>query len=333
MAKSSSWQSILQHIIKTPGELQRLSMALGLAPMTLTRWAHGNTHPNRSHLVRLVQFISPQYRQELIEALEEDYPEMQVWLKEDTPEQIPSDFFAEVLSIRTTTTDALRFWRMSEMILNQILAQLDPNGLGMSITLVQCMPPSVTHGNKIRSLRERAGKGTPPWPSDLEHLSLFLGMESLAGFAVEMRHIVNVEDLSKQTFLPSYQTEFEVSAAVHPIMLAGRVAGCLSASSTQVGHFSPPRLALLAAFSDLASLILDREDFYPSNLLELKVMPPPELQRPIISAFRLRVSKALIETGYYRQRMSNFEVEQKVWQEIEDEFIALPIDTPDPRFM
>ena len=194
----------------------------------------------------------------------------------------------------------------------------------MSITLVQCMPPSRAHGNKICSLRERAGKGTFPWAADLEHLALFLGMESLGGYATESRHIVNVDDLRKAKLLPAYQTEYEISAAAHPIMLGGRVAGCLSASSTQVAYFTQARQALLAAFSDLASLAFEKEEFYPADMIELRVMPKPEMQRPILSTFRQRVSKTLTNAAHQRLHMSNLEAEQKVWSELEDELLNLP---------
>src|SRR6266516_2701202 len=266
MSTSSSWQNILQHILKQSGERQHMATALGLSPMTLNRWASGESNPQRPHLIRLVQTVQPQYREELLIALEEVYPDIQSWSKDDATEEIPAEFFAQLLSIRTTTTEALRFWRISELILKQTLLQLDPNQRGMSVTLVQCMPPSAAHGNKIRTLRERVGKGTYPWAADLEHLALFLGMESLGGYATESRHIANVDDLSKSKLLPSYRTEFEVSAAAYPIMVGGKVAGCLSASSTQYAHFTQARQALLAAFSDLASLAFDEEDFYDPKL-------------------------------------------------------------------
>ena len=41
MVASQSWQSILQQVLKTSGERQRMATALGLSPMTLTRWASG----------------------------------------------------------------------------------------------------------------------------------------------------------------------------------------------------------------------------------------------------------------------------------------------------
>ncbi len=324
MAISSSWQVILQHILKQAGERQRIANILGLSPITLSRWAMGETHPQRSHLTRLIQAVQPQYREELLVALESSYPEIQSWFKDDTTEEIPSTFFEELLSIRTTTTESLRFWRISDVLLKQILLQLDPNQLGMSVTLVQCMPPSPMHGNKIRSLRERTGKGTYPWTADLEHLALFLGMESLGGYATEAGHIANIDDLSKAKLLPAYQTEFEISAAAYPIMLAGRIAGCLSVSSTQLGHFTQVRQTLLAAFCDLASLAFDESDFYDPNLIELRVMPKPSYQRPILNKFRERVAKTLTTATYQRRRMSNLEAEAIVWHEIENELLSLP---------
>src|SRR5213082_2685077 len=58
-------------------------------------------------------------------------------------------------------------------------------------------------------------------------MALFLGMESLAGYAVEARRVVNVDDLTKEKLLPAYRTEFEVSAAAHPILLGEILPGAL----------------------------------------------------------------------------------------------------------
>lgn len=314
------WSTILQGIIKSPAERQRLSTALGVTTMTLSRWASGESKPQRPHLIHLVQVIHPNQRQELIDALEIVYPDIQSWLLEDSTEQIPSDFFAQVLSIRTTTTESLRFWRISEVVLKQALAQLDPSQLGMAVKLVQCMPPSLVDG-KVRSLRERAGKGTPPWTADLEHDVLFLGLESLSGYAVEVRHIVNDDNLDENKTLPAVQDEFEVSAAAAPIRFEGRIAGCLLASSTQEKYFSQQRLNLLATFSDLISLAFDKSDFRHTNEIELRVLPKPEVQRPILANFRQRVTAKFQEAMTRRQQMSNFQIEQLAWQELETELL------------
>lgn len=315
-----SWSSVLQGIIKSSAERQRLSSALGVTSMTLSRWASGESKPQRPHLIHLLQVVHPAQRQDLLEALEVQYPEIQAWLTEDTSEQIPAEFFAQVLNIRTTTTESLRFWRISEAVLKQALAQLDPNRLGMAVKLVQCMPPS--SDGKIRSLRERAGKGTTPWPADLEHDVLFLGLESLCGYAVEVRHIVSDDDLRRDKHQPAIQDDNEVSAAAHPVRFEGRIAGCLLASSTQPGYFSQQRLNLLATFSDLISLAFDKDDFYPSNQIELRVMPDPRIQRPILANFRQRVTAKFQQAAYQRQHLSNAEIELQAWKELETELLT-----------
>lgn len=322
MTTTPSWQSILKQIIKTPTERRRLATALGLSEMTLVRWTNEGMLPQRSQITRLVQVVQQQYRQELTEALEAgSYPSIQTWLKEGPSEHISTEFYTHVLGLRTTTTESLRFWQISEAILFQVLEQLDPNRVGMSITLVQCMPPSDTHDGKIRSLREVAGKGTPPWDSDLTHLSLFLGMESLAGYVVEARHEATIEDLSKDHLVPAYRTENEVSAAAYPIMLGDSIVGCLSASSTQRSYFTQQRMALLGAFSNLVSLAFNKSDFHIASKVELRIMPPPDIQHPILSSFRQRVSKNLTNALHQRIQKTNSEAESEAWVAIENELI------------
>src|SRR5947199_9634436 len=105
MATSPTWQSILQQVLKTPGEQQRIAVAIGLSQMTLTRWAKGESNPQRPHLTRLVQVVQPSFRDELLAALETDYSDIHSWLKDDSSEQIPSEFISQLLSVRTTTPD------------------------------------------------------------------------------------------------------------------------------------------------------------------------------------------------------------------------------------
>jgi len=321
------WSIVLQSIIRSPTERKRLASALGMADMTLIRWANGDSTPQRPHLTRLIQVLQPTHREDLVNALKETYPDVQSWLRADVEERIASDFFAQVLNVRTTTTESLRFWRISEMVLKQALLQLDPNNLGMAVKLIQCMPPK---DGKIRSIRECAGKGTPPWTDELEHDVLFLGLESMSGYATETRHVVNDDDLRKSTTIPAYKGDYEISAVAHPIRIEGRVAGCLLASSTQVGYFTQQRVALTAAFSNLISLAFDKNDFYPASMLELRFMPPPEVQQPIIATFRERVTKKFHRSDHGGSRLSNPEIELAVWQEIEEELLSLPDESVEP---
>jgi len=313
------WRVVLRDIFKAPGERQRLANVLGLSVMTLNRWANGNTVPQRPHLIRLVQVIPQQYREELLAALGEMYPDVEVLITDDAPEFIPTEFCADVLKQRTLLPERMRFGRLSEMILDQMLRQFDPNQFGMSVTFVQCMPPSARQNGEICSLREITGKGTVPWTTDLGQLTLFLGAESLAGYVVERRSGTSIDDLRKETLRPAYQVGHEISAAASPIMLGGWIAGCLSVSSTQVGHFSQQRLQLLNAFSDLSTVIFDRKDFYDPDCIRLRLMPRPDVQQPIIAEFRQRVFDARDH-----RNLSSQEIEQRVWGEIEEEFLNRP---------
>lgn len=319
-----AWSIVLQGIIKSPSERQRLSAALGVTSMTLSRWASGESRPQRTHLIHLVQMVHPNQRQELLDTLEELYPDIQNWVNEVSSEQISAEFFAHVLNIRTTTTESLRFWRISDEVLKQALLQLDPNRLGMAVMLIQCMPPSPIDG-KIRSLRERTGKGTPPWTTDLEHDVLFLGLESLSGYSIEVRHIVSDDDLRQSKPFPAVQDSYEVSAAAHPIRFEGRIAGCLLASSTQPKYFSQERLNILATFSDLISLAFDDEDFYPASAIELRVMPKLEIQRPILANFRQRMTTKFQQAAQQPQQLTNAQIEMQVWQEIEAELLSISL--------
>jgi transcriptional regulator with XRE-family HTH domain len=312
------WQILLQNIIRSPAERQRLSSILGVTSMTLSRWANGESNPQRPHLLHLIQAVYPHFRQPLLAALEQSYPDLQTWLAEETT-QITSEFFAQVLSVRTLTSDTLRSWRICEMVLKESLIQLDPNHLGMAVKLVQCMPPDAAEG-KVRSLRERAGKGSSPWTTDLENDVLFLGLESMCGYAVEVRHGVSDPDLRKSTTFPTYKDGYEISAAAQPIRFENRLVGCLLASSTQVGYFSPPRLELLAAFSDLIALAFDKKEFYSPQCIELRALPTPKTQRPILSSFRQRMMERMINQ---RQYASNSALEIAIWQEIEAELLSL----------
>jgi GAF domain-containing protein len=319
------WRDVLQRSIKAPDERQRLATALGLTTTTLIRWASGETTPQDQQLARLVKAIHPKMREELIEALQHDYPAIRSSLEEETIESISPEFFAELLSVRATTPTSQRFWRVSDLVLSQILRQLDPNGLGMSITLVQCMPPTAEHHDKVYSLREVAGKGSLPWAAELEHLALFLGAESLGGYVTETGLPHSIDNLAYENLTPAYQSEFEISAAAHPVMFGGRIAGCLSVSSTSVAYFSPERMALLATFSDLVALAFEKHEFYPQEMIELKVMPAPAIQRPILASFQQRVAQAHIAAARQHQRITIQEAQRQVWRDIEDEFVSLTL--------
>jgi transcriptional regulator with XRE-family HTH domain len=324
------WSSILHDIIKSPYERQRLISALGVADMTLTRWANGESHPHSSHLIRLLQVVQAPHRQPLLEALELQFPDIRSHLRDEASEQISPHFFAEVIDVLTTTAENQRFWRITDMVLRQALVQLDPHRLGMSIQVIQCVPPG--EDKKIHSIRTTAGRGTSPWTGDLEHDILFLGLESLSGYTVEVRRTTYEPDLSKQGTIPVVRDEYEVSAAAHPIRYEGRIAGCLLASSRQIDHFSQQRLALLTTFSDLIALALGNADFYPIDQIDLRLMPSPKKQRPVIATFRQRVTKKIQDAASCSKHLGTADAEYQTWKEIEQELLEIAQHEPSDSY-
>lgn len=316
------WQIVLQRITKLPTERQRLANVLGISSTTLARWINGETHPNTEQLARLIRAVQPTHRYELLEAIEAISPHILSSSRDDSTERIAAAFFVAVLQKRATTSESLRFWQISDMVLQQALAHLDPNQLGMAISLAPCMPP--TTDGKICSLRERIGRGTLPWSADLEHDSLFLGIESLAGYVLQTRQERCIQDLRNETFFPATRTEFEVSAAAHPVWQSGRIAGCLVASSTQVDYFSQRRLSLLGVYSNIIALAFHVKDFYSTDIIGLRPMPKPSTQRLVIATFRQRVTQALAKAAREQQPIDNAAIELDVWRELEQMLLSAP---------
>ncbi len=323
MSKSSdsSWRTVLQKIIRQPGERQRLIAALGINPMTLNRWLKEEYQPNRAHLSALLRHAPLQYRQELREAIHDDHPDLDSWNSEVDQGRISAEFYVEILDNRAGIMEATRNREIVEKVLKQALLQLDPNRKGMAITLAQCMPPRAD--GKIHSLRERAGRGTPPWTADLENLSIFLAMESLAGYVVQNQHPSSIEDLSREKLLPALQDEFEVSAAAVPLLYEGNIAGCLLASSSVAGHFTRQRMELMSDFANLLTVGMDAADFYPHTCVQLGILRYESAteQRAVLRTFRDRVQKLMIQQARNRTPIKYSEAEERVWAELEEEVV------------
>lgn len=319
MKKVSSWRELLDSIVSSAADRERIATEAGVRSITLTRWVSGESTPRLQNLRQLLKVIPHQHRdqfRELIE-LEVDLPTLSGSEIDDLSEDIPSKFVNELLEVRATGPDVLRFWTMSHHVLQHALKQLDPEPMGMAIIVVQCMPPH--SDGKIHSLRETVGLGTPPWGGDLEQKALFLGAESLAGQVVASCRPQVVQNLTKdKTFFPAYQTLYEMSAMAYPIMFAGRVAGCLLVSSTQINYFLPPsRLALIHSYANLVSLAFEPAEFYAPDLIELRLMPSPEVQQAHFTTFRQRVLKLLKDSANTQHPLMDTQAEQRVWHDLE----------------
>src|SRR5260221_5218837 len=60
----------------------------------------------------------------------------------DSPSNLDPDFLRGVWKMRAETSSVLLFWTLCKHVLQHALLQLDRQHAGMSMTVVQCMPPA-----------------------------------------------------------------------------------------------------------------------------------------------------------------------------------------------
>jgi transcriptional regulator with XRE-family HTH domain len=321
-----TWRDLLKNLINDTHERQRLAEELGIRAITLSRWAHGESDPRPQNLRHLLTAL-PQHREQMLDLIREEtgFEEFSNAELEDSSLRIPSSFYTNVFNARSSTVESMRFWSICNLVLQQALGQLDPDRVGMGIFVVRCMTPSPVD-NKVHSLRESVGQGTPPWGGELEQKALFLGAESLCGYVVTIcRPAANQNVDDEQSLVPAHKVEHEKSASVHPILFAGRIAGCLLVSSTQYNYFLPQsRLALIEDYANLLALAFEPEEFYDVKDIELRIMPDQEIQKQHFSNFRQRVANTMIEAARNRRPVNNIQAEQMVWQQLEDELLQIP---------
>ena len=326
MQEATTWRELLGSIIQDPQERRRLANELGINPVTLTRWVNNESTPRSQSIQRLLNAL-PQHRKALLDQLIDEFgghiTETEDSSTEDLLYKIPSEFYIRVLRTRATIPQVLRFSSLCDLILQQALEQLDPNRIGIAVTVVRCMPPSIE--KKIRSLRESVGRGTSPWDSNLDQQAILLGAESLAGNAVSLGRLVVNQDLSEEHSLsPGYHGQWEESAAAAPIMLEGKVAGCLLVSSSQTNYFPQSRQTLIESYADLIALAFESAEFYDIRQIELGLVPFQDVQKLYLSSFRQRLSETMIQATKNQQPLTIFEAEQIVWQQFEAEMLGLP---------
>lgn len=312
------WRELLGWVTSDPATMQRIIQELGVRDITVKRWIRGESEPRPQNIRRLLGAL-PEYRERLIDLFSdtlEDFLEFS--LDEPSQQEIPAKFYTQIFQMRGIISQSQRFWSIANAVITQALTQLDPENLGMAITVVKCMVSS-RHAPKVYSLRQTVGLGTPPWPGNLEQKALFLGVESLAGHVVSTCHLSEVRNYKEEReALPGHQLESEMSAIAHPILYAGRIAGCLLFSSTEPYYFMPQaRQNLVADYAHLISLAFMPEDFLDPSLIELRLMPLHSQQKAYFQNFSKRLADARLKL--YDQR--DVDAEQYVWEELETEIL------------
>jgi hypothetical protein len=325
--KIQTWRDLLGTIIQDAQEKQRIAQAVGINSVTLARWVSNTSTPRPMHLRQLMPLIPLHYRNAMFDMIKRDFPNFSFAnvdaANEQDQDEIPSEFYSRVFNAYAVTPSLQRSWSIMSLTLQQALGQLDPHQVGMALTLVQCMPPSLD--GKVCSLRERSGNGTSPWNSSLEPYSLFLGAESLAGYAVSSCHPRVIQNREEhQGVLPAHWVKWERSAAAYPIFRSDRVAGCLLVSCTQPDYFTPARQKLLQQYAELLVMVFEPHEFYDVRNINLHVLPYYRVQEKYMANFRQRVSDVMREELRKGRSLGLREAELLVWQRVEQELWQLP---------
>jgi len=236
-------------------------------------------------------------------------------------ESIPATLYNRVLHLLCTTSYERRFWTTCTAVLYDALKRLDPESLGLQLSIQQCMAPA--YGNAVRCLRGRLALGTPPWGGLVEQRR-FLGAESLVGFATSIGRQYTIGNIDEMHQLQEHLPEHAMSAVASPIMYIGRVAGCLLVVSTQPGYFYQPALLdLIQSYAQLLVLAFHPEDFYELERLELQPMPSFQVQQSYLSSIQQRILGLLKKAATDHSPLSYDVAEQHALSQVEEELLEL----------
>jgi hypothetical protein len=335
-----TWRELLATLIADPGERARIAADSGIGEVTLRRWAHNETNPRPYTLRPLVAALgqyeelltrlilleypsfSPGERPQFVRREGQDDPEGK---RTDETERIPNEVFERVLAIYTTTTDTLRLWTICKHILRAALQQLDPRRQGLSISIAQCLHCGEDGEEPwVHFLWERIELGTTTLRSELSQRMLFLGSESLAGYAVTSGLPAVSQNLRLDAaLLPVRLEPLEESAVAFPLLRSGHlIAGCLLVTSTRPDFFTPGRLQLLEHYANLATLGFADADFTERGYIDLYPMADTPTQTRAFKDFRRRTLELMRSSTLKQQPLSLYQAEHAVRLQLSRELTA-----------
>lgn len=307
---------LLGFLIKNDrSEILRLAREIGVSDNTVYRWINGTSEPRFSHMQRLLEvlphaslpqssapgsFMSASGRSALNQPMRWD---------------VPKEIYRRVMEqAAITVDDASRRWHIVETIFEYALLHLDPDRQGMALTYARLMPPR--EDGTIHTLYEAEMRGQAPWPFALD-FKAYLGSTTLAGTAAMLQRVYTWSRIDEEARHPIGLDDNERSSCAAPVMRGGRLAGVLIVSSARDDFVRNP--AVPRAVGDYAHLLaagMMDSDFYPLSLVRLVPMPELKWQRERISNTYLN---RVVE--YARKQCLSFtEAEQKVLQDLENEF-------------
>ncbi len=317
-----TWRDLLFNLIKERRERERIAKTTGVDPLTLVAWTTHATTPTSHQLHKLLQAI-PRHEMLLHTLIVEEFEEFDMDQIEASAGPISIAFPAHVLEILANAPEESRFWSICTAVLHEAVDQLAPTGAGISLSVVQCMPPSSPQG-LVHCLREYIALGTSPWLDQMEMRTKFLGAESLAGTTVSSVLPRIIEDVKQEQRPTTYLPEYAISAAAFPIIHSNRIAGCFLAASTQTGYFSSfTHQHLMQNYTALLALAFSPANFYEREQIALQIMPPLQVQQPYLSTFQQRVLATLKTAFSVNRSLSYLEAQQHVYDQIAQELLQI----------
>lgn len=320
---ASSWRELLQALIEDGNERQRIARAIDIHPITLQRWVNSTTKPHEEHMRKLLNALPPPHAATFARFVAKEFPHLiaEEHLEKRIQNQVPAEFYREVLSVYTSTSPPLCRQAILDLVFQQAIEHLDPDRRGMSISIATFVPP--LEGLQVRSMREIGGMGTPPWPGNLAQKTMFLGAESLVGNAITKLRSLVVSNRGEASFFPVQWTEHEQSAVAVPILRRGKVAGGLIVASTIPDYFVPGHVtvSIVESYAQLSTLLFEEEELFHSHEIALGCMPVYEVQFPYFRDFHKRVSQQFRLAQICGSHCTLEQARRQVWREIEEELL------------
>jgi hypothetical protein len=322
MEDYQTWRDLLSNLIKERRERERIAKTTGVDALTLVSWATNATTPTSYQLHRLLQAI-PRHQMLLRTLIVEEFEEFDTDPIEATAGPIPITFPAHVLEILANAPEESRFWSICTAVLHEAVHQLASTDHGISLSVIQCMPPSSSQ-EQVHCLREYIALGTSPWLDQVEMRTRFLGAESLAGTTVSSALPCIIVDSNQEHLLATYLPEYAMSAAAFPITHSNRIAGCLLVASTQIGYLSSStHQQLMQNYAALLALAFSPANFYGHEQIALQIMPPLQVQQPYLSTLQQRVLATLQTAFSVNRSLSYLEAQQHVYDQIAQELLQI----------
>src|SRR5260221_377059 len=139
------FRALVKERLQDPQARKRIEQRTDIAPRTLSRWISGETEePDRKRLLSLLAAL-PEHRDALLAAIHKALPDFEAPLIDPATrliEDLPMDFWVRLLETNANTPRNLHFASVVNLIFLQLQSTVDPEHLGVQLTIAQCSPPT-----------------------------------------------------------------------------------------------------------------------------------------------------------------------------------------------